>query len=223
METATGNTGWAREILVVFGLLSILVAAVFIFAQRDVKRLLAYSSVEHLGIISLGVGIGGLGTLAALFHMLNHSLCKVTAFCCAGRLGQIYGTHEMRRMTRIIHVAPVWGGGLTGCLLALIGAAPFAIFLSEFLTLKAAVDTGSYWLAGLFLAGLGGVFLGALRHTIAMAWNPQAEAVARQAPRVLDGLLVFAPLAAVLVLGVWLPPPFLDLLTQVAKALGGGS
>jgi len=119
-----------------FGLLSIVVAAVFIVAQHDVKRLLAYHSVEHLGIIALGVGIGGFGALAALFHTLNHSLCKAMSFFCAGSLGQIYGTHDMRRMTRVLRVSPVWGSGLIGSLLALIGVAPFALFLSEFLIMK---------------------------------------------------------------------------------------
>ena len=71
----------------VFGLVSILVAAAFIVFQHDVKRLLAYSSVEHMGIIALGLGLGGLGVFAALFHTLNHSLCKSLAFFSVGRLG----------------------------------------------------------------------------------------------------------------------------------------
>jgi len=222
VEAATGNSGWGRGILVVFGILSILVAAVFIVAQHDVKRLLAYHSVEHLGIIALGVGIGGFGALAALFHTFNHSLCKALSFFCAGRLGQIYGTHDMRKMTRVLHVSPVWGSGLVGSLLALIGVAPFALFLSEFIILKAAVDAGAYWTAALFLTGVGVVFVGALRHVISMAWEPLADVVSARKTYRLEGALVFGPLVVLLVLGVWLPHSFLSILTRAAGLLGGG-
>ena len=171
VEAATGNAGWGREILVVLGILSILVAAAFIVGQHDVKRLLAYHSVEHLGIIAIGVGVGGLGIWAALFHTLNHSVCKTLSFFCAGMLGQTYGTHDMRRMTGVVRDSPVWGSGLIGSLLALIGVAPFALFLSEFLILKAALNAGAYVTAALFLTGLGIVFIGALGHAISMAWG----------------------------------------------------
>jgi hydrogenase-4 component F len=221
VEAATGHTGWGRGILVVFGILSILVAAVFIVAQHDVKRLLAYHSVEHLGIIVLGVGIGGFGALAALFHTFNHSLCKALSFFCAGSLGQVYGTHDMRKMTRVLRVSPVWGSGLVGSLLALIGVAPFALFLSEFIILKAAVDNGSYWAAVLFLTGVGVVFVGALRHAISMAWEPLTDPVPARKTYAMEGVLVFGPLVVLLVLGVWIPQPFLKVLTQATHLLGG--
>ena len=171
VEAATGNAGWGREILVVLGILSILVAAAFIVGQHDVKRLLAYHSVEHLGIIAIGVGVGGLGVWAALLHTLNHSVCKTLSFFCAGLLGQKYGTHDMRRMTGVLRDSPVWGSGLIGSLLALIGVAPFALFLSEFLILKAALDGKAYVTAVLFLTGLAIVFIGAVGHAISMAWD----------------------------------------------------
>jgi hydrogenase-4 component F len=205
-----------------FGIASILVAAVFIVAQHDVKRLLAYHSVEHLGIITLGVGIGGFGTVAALFHVFNHSLCKSLSFFCAGSLGQIYGTHDMRQMTGVLRVSPVWGGGLTGSLLALIGVAPFALFLSEFLILNAAVANGSYWTAGLFLAGVGIVFIGALNHVISMAWEPLSKAITPPKIYMLEAIIVFGPLAALLMLGVWVPSSLVGVLTEAAKILGGG-
>jgi hydrogenase-4 component F len=222
VETATGSVGWGQGILVVFGLLSITVAAVFIVAQHDIKRLLAYHSVEHLGIIALGLGTGGLGALAALFHTLNHSLCKALSFFCAGSLGQAYGTHDMRRVTQVLRTSPVWGSGLVGSLLALIGVAPFSLFLSEFLILKAAVGNGSYWTAALFLIGVGVVFVGALRHVIAMAWDPLSEPVPSRATHLAEGVLVFGPLTVLLVLGVWMPPPLLALLTQAAHLLEAG-
>ena len=141
VEAATGNVGWARELLVVFGVVSIIVAAAFIVFQHDSKRLLAYHSVEHMGIIALGLGFGGVGVFAALWHTLNHSLCKALSFFSAGRLGQMYGTHDLRGMAGALRQAPLWGAGLFGSLLALIGVAPFALFMSELQVLRAALDS----------------------------------------------------------------------------------
>lgn len=221
VETATGHRGWGREILVVLGLVSIMIAAIFIVAQHDVKRLLAYHSVEHIGIIALGVGIGGLGVWAALFHTLIHSVCKTTSFFCAGMLGQTYGTHDMRKMTDVVRVSPVWGAGLIGSLLALIGVAPFALFISEFLILRAALQGKSYVTAVLFLTGLGIVFVGALGHAISMAWEPFAGAPPRPRTHRAEALLAWAPLALLLVLGLWIPHALRVMITQAAAVTGG--
>lgn len=220
-ETVTGSGGWAREILVALGLLSMLVAAVFVTAQRDLKRLLAYSSVEHVGIMAVGIGLGGLGTFAALLHMLNHSICKSVAFLSAGRLSQQYGTLEIHRIAGSLRRSPCWGRGLLGALLALIGTAPFAIFLSEFLILVAAIEARAYWTAALFLVGLAVVFIGILRHAMNMAWKPQEPESPREPVPPLDWLAVFGPLTAVLVLGVWLPEPLARVLTAAARIIQG--
>ena len=221
VEAATGGTGWGRDILVFFGLFSILVAAAFIVMQRDIKRLLAYSSVEHIGIMALGAGIGGAGAVAALFHLINHSICKPIAFFCAGRIGQIYGTHDLARLTMIMRRAPVWGAGLIVSLLALVGVAPFSIFLSEFLVLKAAVDRSMYVAAGLFLLGLGVVFIAVLRHIITMAWRPEEQPSAPIKFSAAEALLIFIPLGVMLALGVWVPETLLDILNRAAQILGG--
>ncbi len=278
VDAGLGETAWARSILIAFGLISIIVAATFIVAQNDLKRLLAYSSVEHMGIIALGAGIGGLGTVAALFHVFNHSLGKTMSFFCAGRLGQARGTYDMRELTNIIRTNPPWGAGMVGGLLALIGAAPFALFLSELLILKASLDAHAYWVAILFLAGLGTVFVGVARHLIAMAWGSAAndtdpprvrasryecfplqsaeyhqyypsplagegrerghsfsppprlppqgggEAVPplqNAGDHLVETVAVFAPLAVLMVIGVWVPTSFWQALNAAARVVGG--
>jgi hydrogenase-4 component F len=208
-------------LLVLFGLISIIVAAAFILFQHDVKRLLAYSSIEHIGIITLGFGLGGLGVLAALFHTLNHSICKTLAFFSAGRLGQIYGTYSMKKMSGSLRAAPVWGTGLFGSLLVLIGVAPFAVFMSEFQVLKASVDAHAILTLILFLAGGSVVFVGALGHAITMAWgNPSPPAEPEQAGTV-EKFLAFAPLLILLILGLWMPAPLRSILIEAAGMLGG--
>ena len=221
VERATGGSGWSLGLLQLFGLVSILVAAAFILFQHDLKRLLAYHSVEHLGIIALGMGLGGVGIFAALFHTLNHSLCKTLGFLCAGRLGQIYGTHDMARIAGTLRTSPVWGAGLFGSLLALIGVAPFALFMSEFLIATAAVDGRAYWALGIFLLGTGIVFVGALRHALAMAWGEPKAGPTADESRVLPALLVMTPLALLLVLGVWMPDPLREILSRAAAIIGG--
>ncbi len=220
VERATGNTGWGREVLVALGLLSVLVGAAFVIGQQDIKRLLAYSSVENMGIITLGIGLGGLGVYAALLHTLNNSLCKSVSFCCAGRIGQIYGSLDMRRIKGMLKVSPLWGGGLLAGLMALIGVAPFALFISEFLTVRAAWQRAAYWPMGLLLFGLGLVFIGVLRKAIPMAWEVPESAPKPPPTHRAEALLVWLPLALLLLLGLWIPRPLGAMIAQAAAVLG---
>jgi hydrogenase-4 component F len=220
VERATGQTGWAMDLLVLFGLVSIIVAAAFILFQRNVKRLLAYSSVEHIGIIALGFGLGGLGTFAALFHTLNHSICKTLAFFAAGRLGQTYGTHNMTKMAGSLRTAPVWGTALFAGLLALIGLAPFSLFMSEFQVLKSAMDKRAIVTLVIFLSGLSVVFIGALRYAIAMAWEKPSPIAQPEDASAVEYFLVFTPLGVLLVLGLWMPNALSNILKQAASVLG---
>jgi len=219
VETATGHTGWGLRLLIGFGLFSILVAAAFILFQHDLKRLLAYHSVEHLGIITLGVGLGGLGTFAALFHTLNHSLCKTLAFFAAGRLGQMFGSHDMGKLAGAMRVSPVWGAGILGSVLALIGVAPFALFMSELQILKAAVDSRAIAALVLFLFGAGVVFVGALGHAIPLAWGKAETAVKPIRASMLETLLVVIPLVLLLALGLWMPGPLQTALNEAANVI----
>jgi len=219
IESVPGLKGWSSSLLVLVGTVSILVAAVFILAQHDLKRLLAYHSVEHMGIITLGLGLGGIGTFAALFHTLNHSLCKTVAFFTAGRLGQACGTHNMTRLSGSMRLSIVWGGGLFCSILVLIGVAPFAIFMSEFQILKAAADNHATVVAVLFLVGCGIVFVGALGHAIPLAWGDPGDARLAVSARPAEVAIVFLPLAVLLVLGLWMPAPFKHALLAAADVI----
>ena len=221
VEGATGGTGWGGGLLVVFGILSILLAAEFIVFQHDGKRLLAYHSVEHIGIIALGLGLGGIGTFAALWHTLNHAVCKALAFFSVGRLGQMYGTHDLGRMAGAMRRSPVWGIGFFGGVLALIGVAPFAFFMSEFQILRAAAAAHAFVALTLFLLGAGVVFVGALRHAMTSAWGEEVCEPKLQPGGVADAVLVFGALALLLLLGLWMPGPLRTALEQAALIVGG--
>jgi hydrogenase-4 component F len=169
----------------------------------------------------LGFGLGGLGAIAALFHMCCHSLAKTLAFCCAGRIGQIYGTHEMQRLKQLTRASPWLGTGLLAALLTLIGTAPLALFISELLILKTAVDQGRLAAVIILSAGLAVVFIVLLRRMIAMAWDTNTDLPPRQRTHWTEALVVIAGLAVLLALGVYWPPPLARILTAAAAILEG--
>ena len=212
---------FANGLLIVFGTLSILVAAGFIVFQRDAKRLLAYHSVEHMGIITLGYGLGPLGAFAALFHTLNHSVCKSLAFFAVGRLGQRFGSHEMHTISGALRADHLWGIALLVSLLALIGVAPFSIFMSEYQLLRAAAGTGAWLALALFLIASGVVFVSALRHLIDMAFgDPKAhEAQAREGKLAIP--IVALAVGLLLVLGLWMLLSLSQAIASAAAVLAG--
>ncbi len=222
LNCVLGSSRFTSDLVLFFGVVSITVAAAFILSQHDLKRLLAYHSVEHLGIITLGLGLGHVGVFAALFHTLNHSVCKSLGFFCAGSLGKIYQTYDMRKITGVLHISPTWGAGLLGSLLALIGIAPFAFFISEFLIVKAAIQAHAILVLGFFLIGSSAVFVGALQHVIPIGWGTSSvpDAVRSDAGPT-GNLLVFASLGLLLVLGLWMPDGLRVVLDRAARIVGG--
>jgi hydrogenase-4 component F len=221
VESATGGSGWGREILVVAGLVSILTAAAFIAVQHDLKRLLAYSSLEHMGVITLGAGLGGFGAFAALLHTLAHSLGKTMAFISAGQIVRQQGTTDMRAIGGTLRSSPLWGATLLTALLALVGTAPFALFLSEFMILRSAVDQNSPWVAGLFLAGLGVAFIGVLRYAIPMAWRVDDETRRFPPAGRFETVMALAALAMLALPGIWLPSELSSFIASAASVFGG--
>jgi hydrogenase-4 component F len=222
-KAAMGGDGQAQAIILIFGFTSLLFAAIFIPIQSDIKRFLAYCSVEHMGIIAVGLGLGGIGTFAALLHTANHSFAKVLSFFAAGHISVHYGTRDMRRISAAGERVPLWGGAFFLSILALIGVAPFSIFLSEFLIVKQAFFQGRYFIVGLFLFCVLAVFFGALKNAMAVSFGGGSGALPAAAkPRLPDILIVLGLAAALLLLGIWLPEPFSAFLRDAAAAVERG-
>ncbi|PZN12889.1 MAG: hydrogenase 4 subunit F [Bacillota bacterium] len=147
--------GFAQRLLLVFGLLTVCAGALFILVQPDLKRKLAYSSIEHVGVIATGLGVGGpLGVFAALFHTLNHSVTKSVLFCTAGTIGLRYGTRDTTRIRGVLKVMPLTGAMFLAGVVAAAGSPPFGIFLSEFTTIAAGLGNGQIASTALLIAGL---------------------------------------------------------------------
>src|SRR5207237_1853818 len=142
------------------GLLSMAVAAVFLVRQRDFKRMLAYSSVEHMGILVLGIGIGGLAVYGALLHLINNGLTKGVLFLSAGNIHRAYGSKLTDHVQGALQRVPLSGALFLAGFFAITGAPPFGPFVSEFTIVSAAFINGKFLVGSLFLLLLGIVFIG---------------------------------------------------------------
>ncbi len=211
---------FAAGLLIGMGLFSLLVAAVFLVRQRNYKRMLAYSSVEHIGIICLGLGFGGYwGVFGALLHVVNHALAKSLLFILSGNILLKYHSAEIREVRGLLHAAPWTGGLFLAGTFALIGLPPFAPFISEFIIFRAGLESHA-WVAATGVVLLVVVFGGMLASVNRMLYGePPADLPRGDALRVWLAPIV-ANFALLLVLGLTLPPPLVAALQQALKVLG---
>jgi len=213
---------FATKVLLVFGITSVVVATPFILAQRDVKRLLGYHSVEHVGIIALGLGFGGsVGTYGALLHVVNHGVTKALAFFAAGAAISRFDTRDMRAIRGLLAVAPITATLLMLAALSLAGVPPFSIFVSELLVLRAGIG-GGHWVAlALFLTMVVIIFAGLLHHAGAMVFG-EPTAAARREPEAWSPLAAMLLLAVImLVLGLTIPGRVDALLRRATEIVVG--
>ena len=212
---------FSRQVMIAMGLFSMAVAAVFMVRQRDFKRMLAYSSVEHMGILILGVGIGGLAAYGALLHLINNGLTKGVMFLSSGNIHRSFGSKLTDDVRGAMQRLPVSGSLFLIGFLAITGAPPFGPFVSEFTIVNAAIGSGQYWAAGLFLFFLTIVFMGMGSTVLAVV---QGEPPETKAPNGFhDTFGTCAPvllfMALVLLMGLYIPPPLETLLRNAAAFL----
>jgi hydrogenase-4 component F len=215
---AANDVAFARKILIAIGLLSMAVAAVFMVRQRDYKRMLAYSSVEHMGILVLGVGIGGWGVFGSLLHLLNNGLTKGVLFLAAANIHRAYGSKRVEDVTGAIRRLPITGALFLAGFFAITGSPPFGPFFSEFTILRATIAGGHYFVAGLFLTLLFVIFVGMSSTVFGMVQGePSAKAMSSGYK---DNFFTVAPIVAflglVLILGIYLPSPLSNSLHRAA-------
>ncbi len=220
---AAGQAPFCQELFVWFGLVSMAVAAVFILGQSDYKRMLAYSSVEHMGILALGIGLGGAATFGAMLHAVNHSLIKAALFLVAGNILAVYKTKSTADVRGLFRVVPVSGILWIAGFFAITGSPPFGLFLSEFTILKAALDQGHGAIAVTYLALLALIFIGMAGVVLRMAQGqPLTEMKTAALSETVLSILPPALLAAaVFILGVYIPPFISTALHAAAQTLGG--
>jgi hydrogenase-4 component F len=206
------------QILMVFGLLSVVLAALFLWRQRDIKRLFAYSSIEHMGIIAFAFGMGGaVATFAALLHMTVHSLTKSAIFFAVGHAAQKAGSQRIEDIRGLLALNPTIGWGLMLGSLAILGFPPFGVFASEFLILTTAMKQEP-WATPILLGALGIAFAAIFGRVQSMVLG---QPTGRRLPHQPALLPVFAHLALVLLLGLYIPPYLADWYRAAARMIVG--
>jgi hydrogenase-4 component F len=209
------------RLLIGFGVFSILLASPFVLVQRNFRRLLAYSSIDHAGIMVAALGFGGkLGALGAMLHMVFHGITKPLMFFSAGNVQQHYGSPYLRKVHGVIHTLPWTGVLFLLATFAITGTPPFVVFQSEFTALSAALAADHPWAAGLFVLGVVTIFVGFLLHMAKMILGAPPEAAPRggECPWKLGAMLLVA--AVIFAFGFWIPLPIVNLVNQSAHILG---
>jgi len=220
--TAAGEQALARQCLLALGICSLLVAALFVIRQRDIKRMLAYSSVEHMGILAIGVAMGGLATYGAMFHLLNNALTKGALFMSAGNIHRYYGSKRQCEILGTLSVLPVSAATFLAGFLAITGSPPFAPFLSEFTILRGIANSGHPVLCGFFILLLVVIFIGMGSTVIPVTLGASEEGTV-ESSRYRETLLTAgSPLLlilAVFLLGIYLPAPLQLMFSNAAGLL----
>jgi hydrogenase-4 component F len=204
-------------LMVAMGLISVIFAALMLYRRRDIKRMFAYSSIEHMGIIVFAFGMGGaLANFAGLLHMTMHSLTKSAIFFAVGHIAQVKGTQKIADMGGLTVTNPVLGWGLVLGVVAIVGLPPLGIFMSEFLVVSSTFARQPLLTAILVLGiliALGGLFM---RLNVVVFGEPKGVTKPAEASYV----PMFTHLALVLMAGIYLPPALVAGFTNVAKLLG---
>ncbi|MBM3487818.1 MAG: hydrogenase 4 subunit F [Alphaproteobacteria bacterium] len=203
-------------LMIVMGLTSLIFAAFMLYRRRDIKRMFAYSSIEHMGIITFAFGMGGaLANFAGLLHMTMHSLTKSAIFFAVGHIAQVKGTQRIAEIRGLTETHPVLGWGLVVGVVAIAGLPPLGIFMSEFLVISSTFAREPLLAVPLVFGILVGVGALVLRlHGVAFG-----EPLGSTAPVRATHVPMLAHLAIVLVAGLWLPPPLVAWFQNVAELL----
>ena len=216
-----GLGDFSSRILIGFGLLSMLVAAVFMYNQTGYKRLLAYSSIENMGVIAFGIGIGGLATYGAMLHLIHHSLIKSALFLSSGNILLGYGTKLINKTGNMARLLPKTFALFMAGFAGISGFPPFGIFVSELLIIIGAFQQGNTISVTIFIFALILVFAGASRLVMRMCFgrNDQEVLVPESYGRLLPplGLLLSSVL-----LCVWLPDTIYEKILSAIATIGGG-
>ena len=210
----------AAMYLMIFGLVSVAVTVPFLFVQSDFKRMLAYSSVEHMGIITLGVGIGGpIGLFGAMLHMINHAMTKSLLFFSAGAIYQRYHTKQIDRVKGVLKTMPIVGGVFLLAAFAITGAPPFGVFISEFMILMAGFSTGKEIAAVLMAALIVLIFAGMMFYVVRMVFGTAPSRVSSAPISRWMTVAMVLPMVAVMVCGLYVPPYIENLVLAASDVL----
>jgi hydrogenase-4 component F len=222
LTSACLGSRFSGHLLLAFGMLSMLIAGPFILVQTNLKRMLAYSSLEHVGLICVAVGMNApLAVFGAMLHMGYHALTKPVLFFAAGNVHQHCRTLEFRRLGGLVHTMPVTAMFLGLGAVAVSGLPPFGLFLSELTVLAAGVVSHHLWASVVMLTALIVVFCGMLSKLAGLLFGPSDGARARETVSATQVAAMSLPLGALLAFTAWIPGSLRDLMEQAASIVRG--
>lgn len=208
---------WVCNVLIVTGVLSLLVGALFLRRTNHCKRFLSYSTVENMGIVAIGLGIGGAGVWAALFHVVGHTLIKSGLFLQIARVRKSYGSYRINRLGDYMNISKTGAVTMIVGTLLLLAFPPSPLFLSEVKILGGTIGQGKWWLTAVMLLLLCIVIYGVWDKVLKLCYRPAAvRPAAAQSPRRLLSLSALFLLLCAIALGVWQPAPLADLIHGIA-------
>jgi hydrogenase-4 component F len=216
---ATLGSGYTNRLLVALGMLSLVIASFSVVLSRNYKRMLAYSSIEHTGLMCLGLALGPLGVFATMLHLVNHTAAKSMTFLLAGRVLHRYNTTQIAGVSGLLKTMPGTAGLLAVGILAIIGLPPFGLFISEFALIRAGFATGHPWMMGGVLVLLTVAFVALIRHLSRMLYGapPEGMTVGEENSWSLVPLLL--NVAVLVTLGLTIPAPLKALLEQIVRVV----
>ena len=215
-----GLGAFSSNVLIAFGLFSVLVAGIFILNQPDYKRMLAYSSIENMGVIAFGIGVGGLAGYGAILHMIHHSLLKSSLFLASGNILLGFGTKLVPKVGNMARLFPKTFVSFFAGFAGISGFPPFGIFISEILIIIGAFQAGRYIAVGLLIFGLVLVFAGAAHIVMDISFGETSQPVLIKEKflRVMPSAML---LLSSIALCVWLPDSIYQKILHTIEAIGG--
>lgn len=214
---ATLGDGYTNKLLMALGLLSLVIASFSIVLSRNYKRLLAYSSIEHTGLMCVGLALGPLGVFAAMLHLVNHTAAKSMTFLLAGRVLHRYHSTQIKDVSGLLKTMPGTAGLFAAGILATIGLPPFGLFISEFALIRAGFATGRPWLMGIVLVLLAVAFVAFIKHLNRMLYGAPPEGVPVGEKSGWSLIPLALNLVVLVTLGLTLPAPLESLLNQIVR------
>src|ERR1022692_1612557 len=224
LTTTCLGTGFSRRLLLGFGLFSMVLAGPFILTQKNLKRMLAYSSLEHVGLICVAAGLNSpLTVFGALLHMGYHALTKPVLFFAAGNIHQHYHTLNFRRLGGgLAHIMPATALVLGAAAVAVSGLPPFGLFVSELIIVSGGFTSQQAWVSVVMLVSLLVVFCGVLSKLAGLVLGPpRADAPPRELVTAGRVAAMSLPLVVLLLFSFWVPNPLRQLLERAANIIRG--
>jgi hydrogenase-4 component F len=214
VDTTLGS-GYTDNLLMALGMLSLAIAAFSVVLAVNYKRMLAYSSIEHTGLICMGLGLGPLGAFAAVLHLVNHTAAKSLMLLLVGNIERKYDSSLIANVRGLLKTMPWTGGLFAATLLILIGLPPGGIFISEFALFRAGFAMNHPWLMGTALALLAVIFVSFIHHLNQMLYGAPMEGVAQGEISGWRIAPLFLSIGVLVVLGLTLPAPLATWFNQI--------